>query len=127
MRTALSKVGMAIVALAISAVPATAANQGTLPSGAIPLTAAETQAFFVGHSAKYGSADGVARYTWTADGKAIGTWEGKNGDQLLADGTWTSSGNEFCYTVDFYGAKNGKSVNLNWTPFVGPRGVGFKV
>ena len=94
-----------------SALPTTAANQGTLPSGAIPLTPAEAQALFVGHSVKYDTPDGVARYTWTADGKAVGTWEGKNGDQLPGDGTWTSSSNEFCYTVDFYSANNGKSVN----------------
>ncbi len=106
-----TKVLLSLAIVVNSALSATAANQGTLPNGAIPLTAAEAQAFFVGHSVKYDSPDGVARYTWTADGKALGTWEGKNGDQLPGDGTWTSSGNEFCYTVDFYSANNGKSVN----------------
>lgn len=106
-----TKVLLALLIVVTSALPATAANQGTLPNGAIPLTPAEAQAFFVGHSVKYDSPDGVARYTGTADGKALGTWKGKNGDQLPADGTWTSSGNEFCYTVDFYSAVNGKSVN----------------
>jgi hypothetical protein len=106
-----TKVLAALLIMVTSALPATAANQGTLPDGAIPLTPAEAQAFFVGHSVKYDIPNGVARYTWTADGKALGTWEGKNGDQFPADGTWTSSGNEFCYTVDFYSANNGKSVN----------------
>lgn len=106
-----TKVILALPIVVTSTLSATAANQGTLPNGAIPLTPAEAQAFFVSHSVKYDSPDGVARYTWTTDGKALGTWEGKNGDQLPGDGTWTSSGNEFCYTVDFYSANNGKSVN----------------
>jgi hypothetical protein len=81
MKIVITNVLVALLTMVTSALPATAANQGTLPNGAIPLTLAEAQAFFVGHSAKYDSPDGVARYTWTADGKALGTWEGKNGDQ----------------------------------------------
>jgi hypothetical protein len=41
-----------VAGLVTSALPATAANQGTLPNGAIPLTPAEAQAFFVGHSVR---------------------------------------------------------------------------
>jgi Protein of unknown function (DUF995) len=106
-----TKVLVALLLMVSSALPAAAANQGKLPDGAVPLTPTESQAFFVGHSVKYELPTGVVRYTWTPDGKALGTWEGKNGDHSPADGTWTSSGNEFCYTVDFYNTNDGKSVN----------------
>ena len=107
-----TKVLLALLIVVTSALPATAANQGTLPNGAISTYPSGSSG--ISSSAipvKYDSPDGVARYAGTADGKALGNVEGENGDQLPADGTWTSSGNEFCYTVDFYSAVNGKSVN----------------
>jgi hypothetical protein len=72
--------------LPIMAAPAIATNDGTLPEGAIPLTAVETQALYIGHTAKYDIPNGVARYTWKADGKVLATWEGKNGGCLPGGG-----------------------------------------
>jgi len=92
------------------ALPAKATNQGTLPEGAIPPTSAETQAVYVGHTAKYDIPDGVARYTWKADGKALATWEGQNGD-VSVEGTWAVSDNQSCYDLDFYRTDTGKSVH----------------
>jgi hypothetical protein len=91
------KILVAAMTLPLMALPARATNDGTLPESAIPLTAAETQALYVGHTAKYDIPTGVARYTWKPDGKVLATWEGKNGDVSPADGAWTVSGNQFCY------------------------------
>jgi Protein of unknown function (DUF995) len=101
----------AVLAWPIMTAPATATNDGTLPEGAVPLTAAETQALYVGHTAKYDIPNGVARYTWKADGKVLATWEGKNGDVSPAEGAWTVSGNQFCYDADFLSTDTGKSAH----------------
>jgi hypothetical protein len=77
MNVTLTRILAAALALLTFALPARATNQGTLPEGAIPLTPVETQALYVGHTAKYDIPDGVARYTWKADGKALATWEGR--------------------------------------------------
>ncbi len=79
MKTAPIKILVAAMMLPTMALPAIATNDGTLPEGAIPLTAAETQALYVGHTAKYDIPNGVARYTWKADGKVLATWEEKTG------------------------------------------------
>jgi Protein of unknown function (DUF995) len=111
MNVALTRILMAALTLLTFALPARATNQGTLPEGAIPLTPVETQALYVGHTAKYDIPDGVVRYTWKADGKALATWEGKNGDVSPAEGTWTVSDNQFCYALDFYSTEAGKPVH----------------
>jgi hypothetical protein len=105
------KILVAAMTLPLMALPARATNDGTLPESAIPLTAAETQALYVGHTAKYDIPTGVARYTWKPDGKVLATWEGKNGDVSPADGAWTVSGNQFCYDADFHSTDTGKSVH----------------
>jgi hypothetical protein len=111
MNVALTRILAAALTFLTLALSAKATNQGTLPEGAIPLTPAETQALYVGHTAKYDIPDGAAQYTWKADGKALATWEGKNGDVSPAEGTWTVSDNQFCYDLDFYSTDTGKSVH----------------
>ena len=111
MKTAAITILAAAMLLPIMAAPAIATNDGTLPEGAIPLTAEEIQALYVGHTAKYDIPTGVARYTWKANGKVLATWEGKNGDVSPADGAWTVSGNQFCYDADFLSIDTGKSAH----------------
>ena len=50
MKAAPVKIFVAAMLLPIMAAPAIATNDGTLPEGAVPLTAAETQALYVGHT-----------------------------------------------------------------------------
>jgi hypothetical protein len=96
MRFALTKVLIAALTMPTSALSGIAKDQGTLPDGAIALTPAETTAVYVGHTTRYDAPDAVVRNTWRA-GKALAVWEGKNGHVSPADGTWTVSGNQFCY------------------------------
>jgi hypothetical protein len=82
-----TKILVAVLTLPTLATPAIATNQGTLPDGAIPLTPAETAAVYVGRTT-YDAPDAVVRNTWKAGGKALATWEGKNGQVSPAEGTW---------------------------------------
>jgi Protein of unknown function (DUF995) len=105
---------LAAVTLTAAPVSALAGNGGVLPEGAVPLTPAEVQAIYVGHSVKYDSPDSVVSFTWKPGGTILGTWEGKKekaGQVSPADGTWSVSDNQICFDLDYYSTDTGKSVH----------------
>ena len=110
MKTAAVKIFVAAMLLPIMAAPAIATNDGTLPEGAVPLTAAETQALYVGHSAKYESPTGSPA---THGRRRQGSRDpgGKKRRCLPGGGRRTVSGNQFCYDADFLSTDTGKSAH----------------
>jgi hypothetical protein len=115
-RCALAAVASLLAAVSAFAIsPVLAMNEGKLPEGAVPLSAAETRALYVGHTVKYILSDGVVHYTWRPDGKTLGIWEGTNGEASYADGNWSVSDNQFCFEATWYDNKTGKE-NMKYAP-----------
>jgi hypothetical protein len=101
-------VSAVLVSLAY-AVPAIAHNEGSLPKGAVPLTPAETKAVYVGNTATYNVDGGKVYYTFTPAGKLLGIADKADGSHHVADGSWTVSGNKFCFNALWKDA-SGKTV-----------------
>ena len=79
-----------------------AKDEGKLPKGAVELSEQEVKDLYVGNSVKYDVGDGMVYYTWSADGTLKGVKVGKKkGEYGYADGTWTLTGNMFCFKSDW--------------------------
>ncbi|MHC2485511.1 DUF995 domain-containing protein [Rhizobium leguminosarum] len=82
--------------------PVFAKNEGKLPKGAVELSEQEVKDLYVGSTVKYDVGDGLVYYTWFADGTLKGVKVGKKkGEYGYADGTWTETGNTFCFTSNW--------------------------
>jgi hypothetical protein len=83
-----------------------AKNKGKLPKGAVPLSAEEVKAIYVGKTIDWKP----AKAYWSADGTTIGYYPVK-GDEAFAEGTWSVNGNELCYENTWHGKDKTKPFN----------------
>lgn len=83
---------------ALSMAPVLAKNEGKLPKGAVPLSAEDAKAMFLGNTIDWKP----ARVYWNPDGTALG-YNSEKGKEYVGEGTWTANGNEVCYDMKWRG------------------------
>ncbi len=87
---------------------AIAKNSGKLPKGAVPLSTEETKAIYSGKTINWK----LAQTYWSPDGKAIGYYPVK-GKEGFGEGTWTVTGDEMCYHLEWRGADKAAKPFIN--------------
>ena len=103
----MSRVALAVCAALLVSTPVLGAQK--LPKNAKPFTADEVTAVYSGNTMQWSAGGGF----FAPDGKMAAYWS-KKGEEGYAEGKWSVTGNEFCYSASWKNATKPLDEEFCW-------------